>query len=213
MNRKAELESALLDAGIGRRDHRSRTTSRRRSTSRRNEELYKDGLVSDLLIKLKQGAVGRAEEPPRPSSRSGSRSAAPASSRSSRRRKRTWISARRAAYDLQRAAARRSQGQGRHGRRAAVRLLEPDVQVERGAQVGAGHQPRARRRSEQAQSGTAHRGDADQGHPHRPGTPRSTRATASSRARSRASTRPRPAARSASTSCSKARCRPARVPT
>ena len=164
-NRKADLQSALLtqESNVATIEANFSQAS---LDLEANLQLEKDGLVSSLLVKQKKGQV--AELKNRLSVEQKRLEITRAGTKSQLAPQEAEIAQRKAAADLQ--ARRLDDLKVKAGMSGVLQCVcsTPTTQVERGAQVNPGQQPRARRQSEHAQGGTAHRGNADQGHPHRP---------------------------------------------
>ena len=170
-----------------------------------NEDLARDGLVSNLI--LKQSTV-RSESLRTRSQLEKERVAVSEESvRAQLLAQQARVDQLRTLFQPPPAAGRRPAGARRHDRRAGAGAGRSRPAG------GPGHQRRPGRRPDPAQGGAAHRRDAGARSDHRPGRRRSTPATASSPARSSASTRRRRTARSPSTSSCPASCRAAPGPT
>ena len=137
-NRKAELQSAMLSQEAATANIETQYKQAALDLEA-NETLFKEKLISKLTLEQKRGAGQGPREPARDREAAARDHARRASRRSSRRRKPTSTSARRT-WEL-----RRKQLDELNVKAGMSGTLQ-SVPVERGQQVGPGHQPRARRR-------------------------------------------------------------------
>ena len=178
VNRKQELESAAAQpAGATSRGIEAQLQATRRSTSKPRRSCTRT--ASSRTIQAEAVAQRRrgAQEPAGDRTETARDADAPASSRSSRRRKRTSI---RSAPPTSCACGSWTTCKVKAGMTGVLQL----VPVERGAAGGAGHEPRARRRSRPTSRRNCGSRKPRPRTSASASTPKSTRATASSRARS-----------------------------
>ena len=160
VNRKQELESALLSqqADVATIEASYKNAALQLDAQ---EKLYKDGLVSE--IQLKQARSAAEELKNRLDIGQRRLAMQTAGIKSQLAPQEAEVDQRRAAYelrvrqldDLKVKAGMNGRPAGRAGRARRA--------------GGSGHQPRARREPDEPEGGAADRGNADEGHPHRPG--------------------------------------------
>ena len=136
-----------------------------------NEQLQKDGLVSDLTVKLKQTQAERPAEPPKIAQQRLKMTEEGLKSQLAPQE--ADVNQKRAAYEL--SMRKLDDLRVKAGMTGVLQLVPVERRRSRSAP---GTNLVARRRPDQSEGGSADRGDADQGSPPRASSPRSTPATA-----------------------------------